>query len=182
MKSFMALNAVVEEGFTALVFFFPILIVFLSVFRLYGLPLSLGFLTSVIVTTALFIVRVHLRLKMKTESAEVRIKEAILVGVIVVTTFLIYTAIYSAIALSNFAVCFVLAFVTYMMWRYYESLEGEVSVGRIVRLCIYVSIFNIIFGLIYALKNLSFALIVWFSCWIGLIVALAVFLSFRSRR
>ena len=173
------LNAIVEEGFAATVFFIPILVVILSIFKLYGLSLILGFLISVIVTTTLFVVRVYLRLKEKTVVKK-NVKEAALVGVIVSATFLIYTAIYSAVASSNFALCLVFAFVTYMLWRYYESLEGEVGVGRVVKPCIFISIFNVALGFIYALNGLSFTLIVWFLCWIGLIVALTIFRKFEG--
>ncbi len=87
-------------------------------------------------------------------------------------TFTVYTAVYSAIVKSNF-VCFAFAFITYLMWRYYESLEGSVNLKRVIRLCIYISTFNVAIGLIYALKGLSLTLI-WLSCWIGLILALTV--------
>ncbi len=57
------LNAIVEEGFTATIYFISISMVILSIFKLCGLSLILGFLVSVIVTTAFFVVGVHLRLK-----------------------------------------------------------------------------------------------------------------------
>ena len=171
------INAIVEEGFTATIFFIPILIAVLSIFKLYGLSLILGFLTSVIITTALFAVRVYFRLEGKS-LAERNVKEAVLVGVIVSATFTVYTAIYSAITSSNF-VCLALAFVTYLMWRYYENLEDSLNLKRVVKSCIILSMFNVALGFIYALKGFSPTLIVWFSCWIGLIVALT-FLSSRN--
>lgn len=164
------LNAIVEEGFTATIYFIPISIVTLSIFKLYGILLILGFIVSVIITTAFFVTRLHLRLKGKSVN-EKNVKEAVLVGTITSATFTVYTAAYSAIVKSNF-VCFALAFITYLMWRYYESLEGPVNLKRVVRLCMYVSTFNVVIGLIYALKGLSFT--IWLSCWIGLIFALIV--------
>jgi len=171
------INAIVEEGFTATIFFIPILMVVLSIFKLYGLSLILGFLISVIITTTLFVVRVYFRLEGKI-LAERNVKEAVLVGIIVSATFTVYTAIYSAITSSNF-VCLALAFVTYLMWGYYENLECSVDLRRVVKSCVVLSMFNVALGFIYALEGLSPTLIVWFSCWLGLIVALT-FLSFRN--
>ncbi len=151
----------------------PISMVVLSIFKLYGSSLILGFLTSLIITAVLFVVRVYVRLKGKT-LAEKNLKESVLVGAIISATFLMYTVIYSAITSSNF-VPFAFAFITYILWRYYKNLEGTVSIKRVLKMCIFVSIFNISLGSIYALRGLNSSLILWFSCWIGLIVALIIF-------
>ncbi len=132
------LNAIVEEGFAAIIYFIPISMVVLSIFKLYGSSLILGFLTSLIITAVLFVVRVYVRLKGKT-LAEKNLKESVLVGAIISATFLMYTVIYSAITSSNF-VPFAFAFVTYILWKYYKNLEGTVSIKRVLKMCIFISI------------------------------------------
>ena len=174
------INAIVEEGLITAVLFIPILTVVVNIFRLCGLSLFLGVLVSIMIATALFVVRLYLRLKEKTV-VEKNVKEAALAGVIVSATFLVYTAIYSAVTSLN-SVPFVIAFVTYILWRYYGNLEGAISVKRVVKLCIFVSIFNVALGFIYALEGLSFTLTAWFSCWIGLIVALIISKRFIANR
>ena len=165
------LNAIVEEGFTTTVFFIPILLVVLGLFNVLGLSLISGFFLSVAIATAIFFVRIYLRLGSRVVPKR-SVKEAVLVGLISSIPYLIYVAVLQLINNSLSPILPTLAFVDYLMWSYYKSLDGEVCVDRVVRWCLFWSIFNVAFGIIYALKGVSLTLIAWFSCWIGFAIAL----------
>lgn len=85
------LNAIVEEGFTTTVFFIPILLVVLGLFNVLGLSLISGFFLSVAIATAIFFVRIYLRLGGRVISKR-SVKEAVLVGLISSIPHLAYVA------------------------------------------------------------------------------------------
>ncbi len=166
------LNAIVEEGFTTTVFFIPILLVVLGLFNVLGLSLISGFFLSVAIATAFFSVRIYLRLGGRVISKR-SVKEAVLVGLISSIPHLAYVAFLELINGSLSSVLPTLAFLDYLMWRYYKSLDGEVCMERVVKWCVLWSIFNLTLGTIYALtRGVGLNLMAWFSCWIGFAIAL----------
>jgi SAM-dependent methyltransferase len=139
------INAIVEEGFTATVFFIPILMVVLDVVAGSGYYAAV---VAEIVGKKGKVIAIE-RIPKLAERARRNLEYLGYDNVIIVVGD--GTKGYPPANL----VCLALPFVTYLMWRYYENLEGYVDLRRIVKSCVILSMFNVALDFIYALNGFS---------------------------